>query len=150
MNYSDLEGVDIPVVGDVAPSYANAGDAGADLTSSEDVLIPAGERRLVGTGTRIMLPEQTVGLLCSRSGLAHSAGLFVLNAPGIIDQGYTGEIKVNLMNLGTEDYQVTAGDRIAQLVVQPSVQFNFNPMSQEDFDGFVTERGDGGHGSSGQ
>ena len=145
-----IDGIDVPTLGDNMPSYANAGDAGADLYSSETVTLPAGERRLVGTGTRVQLPENSVGFVCSRSGLAHSNGVFVLNAPGVVDNGYTGEIKVNLMNLSHTDYTVTAGDRIAQLVVQTSVQVNFLPVTQEVFDELETQRGDTGHGDSGQ
>jgi dUTP pyrophosphatase len=76
--------------------------------------------------------------------------VFVLNAPGVVDSGYTGEVKVNLMNLSDTDYTITEGDRIAQLVVQTSVQVNFLPVTQEVFDELETERGDTGHGDSGQ
>ena len=145
-----LDGIDVPTIAGTLPTYANAGDAGADLYSSETVTLPAGERRLVGTGTRLQLPENSVGFVCSRSGLAHNHGVFVLNAPGVVDNGYTGEVKVNLMNLSDTDYTVTEGDRIAQLVIQTSVQVNFLPVTEEVFDQLETERGDTGHGDSGQ
>ena len=144
-----LPGTDVPTLGTL-PTYAHEGDAGADLTSAETVTIPAGQRALVGTGVRLQLPEHSVGLVCSRSGLAHNAGVFVLNAPGIIDNGYTGEIKVNLMNLSDKDYTIKAGDRIAQLVMQRSIQVNFHPVEEAVFNELVTERGEGGHGSSGE
>lgn len=145
-----IDGIDVPTIAGTLPTYANAGDAGADLYSSETVTLPAGERRLVGTGTCVQLPENSVGFVCSRSGLAHNHGVFVLNAPGVVDNGYTGEVKVNLMNLSDTDYTITEGDRIAQLVVQASVQVNFLPVTQEQFDELETERGDSGHGDSGQ
>jgi dUTP pyrophosphatase len=145
-----IDGIDVPTIAGTLPTYANAGDAGADLYSSETVTLPAGERRLVGTGTCVQLPENSVGFVCSRSGLAHNHGVFVLNAPGVVDSGYTGEVKVNLMNLSDTDYTITEGDRIAQLVVQTSVQVNFLPVTQEVFDELETERGDTGHGDSGQ
>ena len=145
-----IDGIDVPTIAGTLPTYANAGDAGADLYSSETVTLPAGERRLVGTGTCVQLPENSVGFVCSRSGLAHKNGVFVLNAPGVVDSGYTGEIKVNLMNLSDAEYTITEGDRIAQLVVQTSVQVNFLPVTQEVFDELETERGDTGHGDSGQ
>jgi len=143
-----FEGIDVPTVGTL-PTYAHSGDAGADICSSESVTLRAGERKLVGTGVRVQLPEGSVGLLCSRSGLAHSAGVVVLNAPGIIDNGYTGELKVNLFNSSKMDHLITAGDRIAQLVIQSSVQVNFLPVAEADFTALETERGESGHGSTG-
>lgn len=143
-----FEGIDVPTLGTL-PTYAHSGDAGADICSSETLTLHAGERKLVGTGVCVQLPENSVGLLCSRSGLAHSAGVVVLNAPGIIDNGYTGEIKVNLYNSSKMDHLITAGDRIAQMVIQSSVQVNFLPMAEVDFNAFETERGEGGHGSTG-
>lgn len=128
------------------PRYAQPGDAGADLTAREDVVLEPGERRLVGTGLAIALPEGTVGLVTPRSGLAHRAGLSIVNAPGIIDAGYRGEIKVCLVNLDPrEPIRIAAGDRIAQLVVVPFVVAQFTRVEALD----ATVRGAGGYGSTG-
>ena len=133
------------------PKYAHEGDAGADITASETVTIRYGERALVRTGVRLALPDDTVAMVCSRSGLAHKNGIIVANAPGIIDSGYRGEIMVNLLNTGKEDYVVSPGMRIAQLVLLPFISAAFMPINKETFDGIAdTERGDGGHGSSGE
>jgi len=134
-----------------APTYAHQGDAGADITANETVTIRYGERQLVRTGLRLALSDDVVAMVCSRSGLAHKNGLIVANAPGIIDSGYRGEIMVNLLNTGKEDFVVTPGMRIAQLVVLPFVSVAFMPVDDEVFDQFEeTERGKGGHGSSGE
>lgn len=127
-------------------AYANPGDAGADLTASEAVTLEPGERRLVGTGVRVALPEGTVGMVTPRSGLAFRAGLSIVNAPGIVDSGYRGEIKVCLINLdGESPIQIEAGDRIAQLVVVPVVRATFVRVEALD----ETVRGEGGYGSTG-
>lgn len=137
--------MDIPVVGP-APIYAHPGDAGADLHASEDLRLAPGERQLVGTGVRIALPEGTVGMVTPRSGLAAKVGLSIVNAPGIIDAGYRGEIKVCLVNLDRhDDIQIRRGERIAQLVIVPFVTANFVEVHELD----ATERGAGGYGSSG-
>ena len=128
------------------PAYAQPGDAGADLRSTEDVTLRPGERRVVGTGVRIALPDGHVGLVTPRSGLAAKAGLSIVNAPGVIDSGYRGEVKVCLVNLDPErDVVLAAGDRIAQLVVVPFVRATFEPVDALD----ETVRGDGGYGSTG-
>ncbi len=132
------------------PTYAHQGDAGADITANETVTIRYGERELVRTGLRLALPDDAVAMVCSRSGLAHKNGLIVANAPGIIDSGYRGEIMVNLLNTGKKDFIVEPGMRIAQLVLLPFVQAAFMPVLDEVFEELDdTERGDGGHGSSG-
>lgn len=137
--------MDIHVVGP-APTYAHPGDAGADLRASDDVRLAPGERRLVGTGVRIALPEGTVGMVTPRSGLAAKVGLSIVNAPGIIDAGYRGEIKVCLVNLDRhDDIQIRRGERIAQLVIVPFVTANFVEVHELD----ATDRGAGGYGSSG-
>ncbi len=101
------------------PSYARDGDAGLDLRARADAIIAAGGgRALVPTGIAIALPLGYCGLVMPRSGLALNHGITVLNAPGLIDAAYRGEIKVVLINTGDEDYSVSRGDRIAQLVVQ--------------------------------
>ena len=105
--------------GATAPTRAHDTDAGLDLYSSRGCPINPGERRLVSTGVHVAIPPGYVGMICPRSGLAHKHGLTVLNAPGIIDAGYTGEIKVNLYNAGDEVYWAEAGTRVAQLVITP-------------------------------
>lgn len=128
------------------PGYARPGDAGADLRCTEPVELEPGERRLVGTGVRIALPENQVGLVTPRSGLAAKAGLSIVNSPGVIDSGYRGEIKVCLINLDpTRAIRLEEGDRIAQLVVLPCSTAVFRPVDALD----ETERGAGGYGSTG-
>lgn len=137
---------DVLVVGNV-PRYAKPGDAGCDLSSSESVTLAPGERALVSTGTSIALPEGFVGLVMPRSGLAAKHGISLVNAPGVIDAGYRGEIKVVLINTDlTESFSVQPGDRIAQLVVSPVAQAHFHEV--ERLPG--TERAAGGFGSTGQ
>jgi len=128
------------------PAYAHEGDAGADLCAAVDVELAPGARALVPTGVAIALPPGHVGLVHPRSGLAHRLGVTVLNAPGTVDAGYRGEIKVNLIN---HDPTVTAtiarGDRIAQLVVQRVERADFECVEELP----DTSRGAGGHGSTG-
>ncbi|MCR5976300.1 dUTP diphosphatase [Gordonia jinghuaiqii] len=129
------------------PTRAHPGDAGVDLCSTIDLELPTGRRQLVGTGIAIALPFGTVGLIHPRSGLAARAGLSIVNAPGTVDAGYRGEIKVCLINLDPEQsISISRGDRIAQLVVQRVELPDF--VEVEVFDD-STSRGDGGHGSSG-
>jgi dUTP pyrophosphatase len=130
----------------VLPRYALPGDAGADLSLAEDVDLAPFERALVGTGVAVAIPEGYAGFVHPRSGLAHRLGLSLVNAPGTIDAGYRGEIKVNLINLDpTTPLRLRRGDRVAQLVVQPVVHARFVPV--EDLP--ASERGSGGHGSTG-
>ena len=101
------------------PSYARSGDAGADLVTTSDVLLQPGERALVGTGVALALPEGYAGFVHPRSGLAARAGLGVVNAPGTVDAGYRGEIRVCLINHDrAEPLSLRRGDRIAQLVLE--------------------------------
>lgn len=112
-------------------SYANAGDAGADLRTTQDVTLRPFERALVPTGVAIALPAGYVALVHPRSGLAVKQGVTVLNAPGTIDAGYRGEIKVPLINMDPENtVQFNRGDRIAQLVIQRYVEARFVEASQ--------------------
>jgi dUTP pyrophosphatase len=134
----------IDVVGNV-PLYAQIGDAGADLISTEELTLTPGQTKLVKTGTSVAIPESMVGMVCSRSGLAAKNAIFVLNAPGIIDSGYRGEIGVVLHNAGEEWFAIKPGDRIAQLVFVRHVVVDFNQVESLD----ETERGDGGFGSTG-
>jgi dUTP pyrophosphatase len=128
------------------PGYAHPGDAGADLVAAEDVEIAPGERALVGTGVAIALPDGYVGLVHPRSGLAARLGVTVLNAPGTVDAGYRGEIKVNLVNHDrTSPAKISRGDRIAQLVVQRVERANFHDVDELP----DSTRGSGGHGSTG-
>lgn len=128
------------------PAYAHDGDAGADLHTAEDVVLAPGERRLVGTGLAVALPEGYAGFVHPRSGLAARVGLTVVNAPGTVDAGYRGEIKVCLLNTDREHpIELRRGDRIAQLVIQAVARAGFvEAAALPD-----TVRGTGGHGSTG-
>jgi dUTP pyrophosphatase len=142
--------VDVPVrlstPEGAVPAYALPGDAGADLTIAEDVELAPLQRALVGTGVAVAIPEGYAGFVHPRSGLAHRLGLSLVNAPGTIDAGYRGEIKVNLVNLDPSTPLVLRrGDRVAQLVVQPVVRARFVPVEQLP----ESPRGAGGHGSTG-
>ena len=128
------------------PAYARHGDAGADLFAAEDVDLAPGERALVPTGVAIALPEGYAGFVHPRSGLAARHGVTLVNAPGTIDAGYRGEIKVILLNTDlTRAVSLRRGDRIAQLVVQriENVRFREVPALPE------SARGDNGFGSTG-
>ncbi len=127
------------------PSYAKPGDAGADLRSTIELLIPAGERALVPTGVRLALPLGYVGLVHPRSGLAAKSGVTVLNSPGTIDAGYRGEIQVALINTSRQDFKIQRGDRVAQLLVQRIEHAKFHAVEALP----DTERGESGFGSSG-
>jgi dUTP pyrophosphatase len=128
------------------PSYAHPGDAGADLVTTVDVVLAPGERAIVPTGIRIALPEGYVALVHPRSGLAARAGLSVVNAPGTVDAGYRGEIKVVLINTDpTETLTLCRGDRIAQLVFQQVERARF--IEVDLLPG--SDRGAGGYGSTG-
>ena len=128
------------------PSYARLGDAGADLAAAEDVDLAPGERALVRTGIAVALPAGYAAFVHPRSGLAARCGVTVVNAPGTIDSGYRGEIKVILLNTDpAEPVSFRRGDRIAQLVVQRVEQVTFREVAALP----GTDRGDGGFGSTG-
>ncbi|HEY1174688.1 MAG TPA: dUTP diphosphatase [Phytomonospora sp.] len=128
------------------PAYAHDGDAGADLRAAEDAELAPGHRALIRTGVAIALPEGYVGLVHPRSGLAARLGVTVLNAPGTVDAGYRGEILVNLVNHDPETTaKIARGDRIAQLVVQRVARAVFDVAPTLP----GSERGAGGHGSTG-
>jgi dUTP pyrophosphatase len=128
------------------PSYARAGDAGADLHAARDLVLEPGERALVGTGVAIALPFGYAGFVHPRSGLAARAGLSIVNAPGTVDAGYRGEILVCLVNLDPRDpIRISRGDRIAQLVVQRVELVRFVEVDELP----VSDRGSGGYGSTG-
>lgn len=137
----DVEVLDPKLV----PVYANIGDAGADLVSNEGAVVPARGRILVKTGLKLALPIGYVGLVHPRSGLALKHGITVLNTPGTIDSGYRGEVGVVLYNSTDADFEVKAGDRIAQLVIQKYETGAFNIVDSLD----ETSRGEGGFGSTG-
>lgn len=128
------------------PAYAHPGDAGADLTTTVDVHLAPGERVVVPTGISIALPDGYVALVHPRSGLAARCGVSIVNAPGTVDAGYRGEIKVVLVNLDpAEPVTLHRGDRIAQLVVQRFERARF--VEVERLPG--SDRGEGGYGSTG-
>lgn len=129
-----------------APRYARDLDAGADLAVTADVEIGPGERVLVGTGVAIALPPGYVGLVHPRSGLATRSGLTIVNAPGTVDAGYRGEIRVCLLNTDlAQSIRLSRGDLVAQLVVQRVAHAEFREVAELP----PSERGDAGHGSSG-
>ena len=133
-------------VPEALPTYAHPGDAGADLTTRVDVVVGPGERVTVPTGVSIALPEGYAAFVVPRSGLAAKRGLTTLNAPGTVDAGYRGEIRVTLHNTDLrEAVELRTGDRVAQLVVQRVERVEFLPVAQ--LPGSV--RGTGGHGSTG-
>lgn len=126
--------------------YAHAGDAGADLRTTQDFTLRPFQRALVPTGVAIALPAGYVALVHPRSGLAAKQGVTVLNAPGTVDAGYRGEIKVPLINLDPENtVQFHKGDRIAQMVIQRYVEAQFIPASKLP----ESDRSDKGFGSTG-
>ena len=138
--------VDVPIIAAAAPVYAHPGDAGADLTAAEAVRLELGERALVGTGVRIALPDGHVAFVVPRSGLAAKHGITIVNAPGTVDAGYRGEIKVSLLNTDArEAFDVAVGDRIAQLIVMPVPSVRFLPVDTLP----DSSRGEGGFGSTG-
>ncbi|MGA2294338.1 MAG: dUTP diphosphatase [Acidimicrobiales bacterium] len=132
----------------VVPNYAHPGDAGCDLVAVETcTLVAGGGRAMVGTGLSIAIPEGFAGLVLPRSGLASKHGVTCINAPGLIDAGYRGEVRVALVNLDPEhDYVVHVGDRIAQLVISPVASVSFRVIDELP----PAQRGDGGFGSSGR
>ena len=129
----------------VLPSYAHPGDAGMDLRSVDDAVIPPGGRALVHTGLVVNLPPAYEAQVRPRSGLALKNGVTVLNTPGTIDAGYRGEIGVILANFGAEPFTVRKGDRIAQMVIAPVTFAEIVETDSID----ETDRGAGGFGSTG-
>jgi dUTP pyrophosphatase len=141
-------GVSLPVVrvraGARLPNRAYAGDAGLDLAACEPVDLPPGERTVVPTGLAVAIPEGYAGFVQPRSGLAARHGIAVVNAPGLIDAGYRGEIRVVLLNTGAETFTAAAGERIAQLVVLQVPQVEVVEVAELP----TSERGARGFGSS--
>lgn len=127
------------------PRHARPGDAGVDLYSRETLVLAPGERRLVPTGIAIAVPVGHAGLVTPRSGLAARSGIGIVNAPGVVDSGYRGELAVALINHGSEPVRIERGDRIAQLVVVPVAELEFEVVEELE----TSERGEGGFGSTG-
>jgi dUTP pyrophosphatase len=130
----------------VVPTRAHDGDAGLDLYSCERATIWAGRRAFVRTGIAIEVPPGHAGLVLPRSGLAARHGIALVNAPGLIDAGYRGEVKVLLLNTDPEEhFEIAPGDRIAQLLVVPFASLEAAEVSELS----ASQRGEGGFGSSG-
>lgn len=127
------------------PAYATSGAAGMDVVSAESVTIAPGARHAVATGLALAIPAGYEIQVRPRSGLALKHGITVPNTPGTIDSDYRGELKVILVNLGTEPFVIARGDRVAQLVLAPVVQAAWDEVAELD----ATERGAGGFGSTG-
>ncbi len=128
------------------PVNARPGDAGMDLRARESVVLEPGQRALIPTGVAIAVPEGWAGFVNPRSGLAAKHGITVVNAPGTVDSGYRGELKVTVLNTDTTHaFRIERGDRIAQLVLQRVAVVDVVEVTELD----VTERGDQGFGSSG-
>ncbi|WP_411721810.1 dUTP diphosphatase [Mycetocola sp.] len=141
-----IESVDVLIIAPELPVYSHPGDAGADLKSTDAVTLAPGERAVIGTGVSIALPDGYVAFVVPRSGLAAKHGITVVNAPGTVDAGYRGEIKVTLLNTDQSNaYTIAPGDRIAQMIVQPVSRARF--VSVDTLPGSL--RGDGGFGSTG-
>ncbi len=131
----------------VLPTRAHAGDAGLDLYACENAHIGPGERWSVGTGVAVEIPDGHAGLVLPRSGLARDHGISLVNAPGLIDSGYRGELRVLLLNNDPADiFRISAGDRIAQLVLVPIALAE--PVEAPAL--AESARGEGGFGSSGR
>jgi len=128
------------------PSRAHPGDAGLDLYACEGARLGPGERASVGTGIALEIPPGYAGLVLPRSGLAARHGIALVNAPGLIDSGYRGEVRVLLLNTDRErPFEIEPGQRIAQLLLTPFAELE--PVEARELS--VSERGDGGFGSSG-
>lgn len=126
------------------PSYAKQGDAGLDLYSAEDFILKSGERKAVETGIKMEIPEGYVGLIWDKSGMASNNGIKTM--AGVVDSGYRGEIKIVLVNLGTENFEIKKSQKIAQMLFQkiehPEIEI---VESLND-----SHRGEGGFGSTGR
>ena len=129
------------------PVYSSAEAAGADLKAciQDDIVLTPGQRYLVPTGLSIQLPEGYEAQIRPRSGLAIKYGISLVNAPGTIDSDYRGEVKIIMINLGSEDFVIHRGDRIAQMVIAPVIHGMFALSNSLD----STDRGAGGFGSTG-
>jgi dUTP pyrophosphatase len=127
------------------PRYARDGDAGLDLHAAHDVTLEPDGRALISTGLAVAIPAGFAGLVLPRSGLARTLGVTVLNAPGLVDSGYRGELKVLLVNHGKQPVTLRRGERIAQLVIQQVESAELVEVGELP----PSERGPGGFGSTG-
>ncbi len=128
------------------PSYAYEGDAGLDLRSNVDIVLKPFQRRLIGTGLAIAIPDGYAGFVQPRSGLALREGLSMVNTPGLIDPHYRGELKICAINLDPQnEIRISRGERIAQLVIQRVPRVSLMEVDELD----ETDRGQDGFGSSG-
>ncbi|MEK7451544.1 MAG: dUTP diphosphatase, partial [Patescibacteria group bacterium] len=125
------------------PNYANLSDAGMDLFSIEEVVLKIGERQAIRTGIKTEIPDGYVGLVWDKSGLALNNGIKTM--AGVIDSGYRGEIKIVLINLGDEDFEIKKGQKIAQMLVQKVERPEIELVDELN----ATERGENGFGSTG-
>jgi dUTP pyrophosphatase len=130
----------------VLPSRAYDGDAGLDLAAADAVVLAPGERAVVGTGLAVAVPAGHAGFVQPRSGLAAKHGITIVNAPGLVDSGYRGEVKVVLLNTGDQPFAVEPGMRIAQFVVLPVAAVELVEVADLP----DTDRGERGYGSSGR
>jgi dUTP pyrophosphatase len=138
--------IEVLVEGGGLPAPAHPGDAAVDLPAAEAVALAPGDRATIGTGVRIALPAGCAALVLPRSGLAARHGITIVNAPGLVDAGYRGEIRVTLLNTDREQpYHVAVGDRIAQLLVLPLPAVRFVPVAALP----GSHRGAAGFGSTG-
>ena len=129
-----------------APAYAHIGDAGLDLRATEDAVLAPFEHKVVPCGISVAIPEGYAGFVLPRSGLAANHGISIVNAPGLIDSDYRGEVKVILVNLDPQEtFEIARGDRIAQLVIMPVPVVTL----EETYALTETDRGSEGFGSSG-
>ena len=131
----------------LAPTRANEGDAGYDLHAAEEATLPPGARASVGTGLAVAIPEGHAGLVLPRSGLALRHGIALVNAPGLVDAGYRGEVRVLLLNTDpAETFSVAVGDRIAQLLIVRHAEPELVEVDALE----ASTRGEGGFGSTGR
>ncbi len=129
----------------IVPSYARYGDAGMDVYAIEEAVLKPGERKLISTGLAFEIPYGTELQVRPRSGLALKQGISIVNSPGTLDYGYRGELKILLINLGEENFEVKKEDRIAQVVLN---RIEITDIEEVD-ELSETERGEGGFGSTG-
>ncbi|MBL4858740.1 MAG: dUTP diphosphatase [Erythrobacter sp.] len=127
------------------PAYATSGAAGMDVLSAESVTLKPGQRHAVATGLAMAIPQGFEIQVRPRSGLALKHGISVPNTPGTIDSDYRGELKIILINHGSDEFTIARGDRVAQLVLAPVVQASWDEVEELD----ETARGEGGFGSTG-
>lgn len=133
--------VDLPT-----PSHSHPGDGGTDLYARADTVLEPGQRQMVPTGIAVAIPDGYAGLVVPRSGIAFRHGIGVVNGPGLVDSGFRGELKVILVNHGSEPHKIVRGDRIAQLVVVPVAVQEFIEVDELP----QSVRSDGGFGSTGR